>query len=535
MTTQQTIATLAEELWQFQLARQPYLQLRVGATVEQLPSGALAEAEESATFGRDLARRAALLDASAASEDDRLTLAFVADQARWLGESEALWWTAFPVTPYSLFGISLVLQQVLPSAGAEPQRHAALVNDLATTVRTLDDQVAELQQRGWLVPAPAFDGVVATLTGLRAAVAQQLGEQGAEVVAAFEAVLARVTAAATGTARRPTSGCASTPVARRRTSAGCASTSPSTATPARSTSRASSRSASLDEAKAKLRADLGFDDEEAFVAHLDEAGRLHAATPADVERVYGGHIARIQRLIPDWFSRIPEARHDVERLDPALEPGMSYGYYEPPTSENAVGRYRYNGSGLDTRSQLNAAAIIFHELVPGHHFHLAAQGENTALPMVRRHAIALGAYTEGWAEYAAALAGEMGLYDDPIDRYGHLVHQSFLACRLVVDPGMNLLGWSLEEARDFMRAHCLEDDAQIATETLRYSTGLPGQGLAYRVGHGFITDQRERARAALGDAFDIRDFHEQVLGPGALPLHVLAGHIDRWIAATARS
>ena len=125
----------------------------------------------------------------------------------------------------------------------------------------------------------------------------------------------------------------------------------------------------------------------------------------------------------------------------------------------------------------------------------------------------------------------MGLYDDPYDLYGHLASELFVATRIVVDTGLNALGWSLEEARAFMRAHVLESDAMIATETLRYSTDLYGQALDYRLGFHCFRDLRAHAEASLGDRFDIRRFHEMVIGSGGMPLEVLADQVDRFIQA----
>lgn len=234
----------------------------------------------------------------------------------------------------------------------------------------------------------------------------------------------------------------------------------------------------------------------------------------------------MEPFLDQYFAVLP---YDVKRLDPSMEAGMSYGYYEPPTEDRPVGLYRYNGSGLDSRSQLQAANLIYHELVPGHHFHLACQSENEDLPFIWREAMELTGYNEGWVEYAADLPKEMGLYDDPYDLYGRLVNERFTAQRLVVDTGMNLLGWSLERGRSFMRANTMESETQVATETLRYSTDMLAQALAYRLGYLEMTELRERAERELGSAFDIRAFHEAILGPGALPLSVLEEQIRVFI------
>jgi uncharacterized protein (DUF885 family) len=290
----------------------------------------------------------------------------------------------------------------------------------------------------------------------------------------------------------------------------------------------------LTEEMRQVREGLGFHgDEDAFLVQLKASGRLHAQTPEEVEARFRRAVARLEPLLPGCFSQLPKAAYDVRRLPPALEAGMTYGYYEPPRPGEPAGVYHYNGSGLETRSQLNAVAIIYHELVPGHHFHIARQNENRGLPAIRREAMEMGAYNEGWAEYASGLPREMGLYDDPYDLYGRLVHERFTAQRLVVDTGMNLLGWSLERGREYMRRYTLESETQVATETLRYATDLPGQALCYRLGYLKMQELRHKSKQALGARFDIRAFHDHVLATGSIPLGSLRRAIDTWVDEVA--
>jgi uncharacterized protein (DUF885 family) len=156
------------------------------------------------------------------------------------------------------------------------------------------------------------------------------------------------------------------------------------------------------------------------------------------------------------------------------------------------------------------------------------------LPLIRREALELGAFNEGWAEYAAGLPEEVGAYDaDPLDRYGRLVHERFTAQRLVTDTGLNAMGWSLDDARAYMRRTTMESETQIATDTLRYSTDMPGQATAYRM--GFLTFRRlhEQAEQRLGGRFDVRAFHEAILGQGALPLTVVEAHVADNVSRTS--
>jgi len=235
---------------------------------------------------------------------------------------------------------------------------------------------------------------------------------------------------------------------------------------------------------------------------------------------------RIEPKLADWFMDRPKAPYGARRLALALEPVMTYGYYQIPTPQDGRGYYMFNGSRLEERSLLNVAALSYHELVPGHHFQMALVLENTSLSKFRR-AAAYTAYLEGWGEYASDLAGEMGMYADPYDRAGRLSMDLFLTTRLVVDTGMNALGWSRARGMAYMREHTFESETQIASESLRYSTDLPGQALAYKLGSLGIRDLRERMRTKLGTRFEVRRFHQAVLGHGSMPIAILEQHVER--------
>ena len=157
------------------------------------------------------------------------------------------------------------------------------------------------------------------------------------------------------------------------------------------------------------------------------------------------YIARIEPKVDAFFPRRPKAPYGVKRLEAEREPGMTFGTYEPPSPTEPRGLYRFNGSKLEERSLLTAGPLIYHELVPGHHFQIALQSENEAIPPFRRE-LWDTAYVEGWGEYASALAEEMGMYSDPYDLYGRLSMDMFLAVRLVVDTGMNAMGWPRAKA-----------------------------------------------------------------------------------------
>ena len=230
------------------------------------------------------------------------------------------------------------------------------------------------------------------------------------------------------------------------------------------------------------------------------------------------------RWTPSSCAR-PKAPFGVKRLDAEREPALTFGIYEPPSPTEPRGLYRFNGSKLEERSLLTAGPLTYHELVPGHHFQIALQDENESLPRFRRE-LWDTAYVEGWGDYAAGLAEEMGMYEDPYDLYGRLAMDMFISVRLVVDTGMNALGWPRAKAVAYMREHLMESDTQIETESLRYSVDIPGQALAYKMGSRGLWDFRRRAQAALGPRFDVRRFHECLLGSGSLPLDALSRKVD---------
>jgi len=286
---------------------------------------------------------------------------------------------------------------------------------------------------------------------------------------------------------------------------------------------------------AVLREEIGFEagsEETAMKEFLDQVRadpRFIAASPEEVEERYMGYIEKIEPHIADYFDVLPEAPYGVRRLDPTSEATMTFGVYQLPTSVNPRGEYRYNGSDLENRSLFSAQGLIYHELIPGHHFQLALANKREDLPRFRRETIGYGAFTEGWAEYAANLGKEMGVYENAYDLYGRLVMEMFISCRLVLDTGMNYFGWDLERAREYMSARVVYSDVEVATELLRYSADIHGQALAYRIGNLEILRQRRKAEEALGDRFDIKAFHAAVIGSGAMPMVVLDEHIDWWI------
>jgi uncharacterized protein (DUF885 family) len=287
---------------------------------------------------------------------------------------------------------------------------------------------------------------------------------------------------------------------------------------------------SLNAEMAKVRDALGFVGTNAeFHAQLRRDPRFFAATPEEFGRRLMIHDARIRPHVASVFLRQPRAPYGVARLDPRLEPELTYGYYTPPVPGRPEGLYLFNGSDLHERSLLSAAALIYHELVPGHHFQNNLVRESETLSDFRKQ-VHYSGYSEGWGEYASSIvARELGMYEDPYDYYGRLVFDMFFAVRLVVDTGMNYFDWPRQRAVEFMLENTMESPVQVASETLRY-VDWPGQALAYWLGRQAFVEERARAERELGDRFDVRRYHDHILSSGRLPLPILHAHVTRFIA-----
>ncbi|MEP7242919.1 MAG: DUF885 domain-containing protein, partial [Gammaproteobacteria bacterium] len=269
-------------------------------------------------------------------------------------------------------------------------------------------------------------------------------------------------------------------------------------------------------------------DRDGFLTHLNNDPTWRANTVHGVADVFQRYIDRLKPRLKECFSMAPTATYGVAPLPTALQGSMTYGYYDPPRGDRASGFYLFNASNLTQQPLFHIGALTYHELMPGHHLQFGIQQESGSLHPFRTYSF-VNSYIEGWAEYAATLAGEMGLYEAPQERYGRLVMDAFLTSRLVVDTGMNALGWSLERGREYMRRHSRVTEAEILTESVRYSCDIPAQALAYKLGDTQILLMREQMRSALGTRFALQDFHAAVLSPGALPLPDLAWHIEHEI------
>ncbi|ANY09382.1 DUF885 domain-containing protein [Pseudonocardia sp. HH130630-07] len=241
---------------------------------------------------------------------------------------------------------------------------------------------------------------------------------------------------------------------------------------------------------------------------------------------------RAEEAVPDWFGRRHRIPCDIEPMNDAEAATSALGYYQPPAGDGSrPGRCWLNTSAPGTRFRHETESLTFHETVPGHHMQFAVARELGGLPAYRRFAY-VTAYGEGWGLYTERLADEMGLYSTDLARFGMVSFDAWRAARLVVDTGLHAFGWSRQRAIDYMVDHTALDRHAIVPEVDRYIS-MPGQALAYMTGRLEIVRLREHARDALGAGFDLRGFHDTVLGSGSVPLSQLADDVERWIAAPA--
>ncbi|WP_235302888.1 DUF885 domain-containing protein [Sphingopyxis sp. MWB1] len=280
----------------------------------------------------------------------------------------------------------------------------------------------------------------------------------------------------------------------------------------------------------RVKGETGFSgDLKAFFDFIRTDPRFYYRTPEELLARFKAIEAKIWPAIPRLFHDRPRAPFEVRPL-PALGDQRGTGYYRPgPPDGVSPGILFFNMSMLDTRPIPTLETLTLHEGIPGHHFQLTLAIENEDLPDLLRHGQAT-AYSEGWGLYAESLGPELGLFTDPFQMFGHLDMEMLRAIRLVVDTGLHAKQWSRERAIDYMLDNSSMARRDVVVEIDRY-IAYPGQACAYKLGELKIKELRERARASLGAAFDIRDYHRQVLNSGALPLDVLEAKIDAWIAA----
>ncbi|HSJ43811.1 MAG TPA: DUF885 domain-containing protein [Euzebyales bacterium] len=239
-------------------------------------------------------------------------------------------------------------------------------------------------------------------------------------------------------------------------------------------------------------------------------------------------LARARSVMDQWFGRLPAAGCEVRPVPEFLAASAPPAYYIQPAQDGSRGgTYFLNTRNASSMFRFEGQATAFHEAIPGHHLQLAIAGELEGVPAFQQHSLQT-AYAEGWGLYAERLAYEMGLYSQRRDLLGMLALDAFRAARLVVDTGLHATGWSRDDAVDYMRTHTPLPFDTIDVEVDRY-IAIPGQALSYKLGQLELRRLRAHAEDALGDAFDVRGFHDTVLGSGMVTLGVLDDLVDGWI------
>ena len=269
-----------------------------------------------------------------------------------------------------------------------------------------------------------------------------------------------------------------------------------------------------------------------FFVYLRSDPKFFYKTPEELMSAYTVTTRRIDPELGRVFHNVPRQPYGVREIPANAAPDTTTAYYQPGAADGSrPGYYYVNLYKPETRPSWEIVPLTLHEAVPGHHFQFARALEMQDAPMFRRTAYFV-AYGEGWALYAEQLGYDMGLYEDPYDRFGQLTYEMWRTVRLVVDTGLHSKGWSREKAIEFFKENTARTDQDIVNEIDRY-IGDPAQALAYKIGQMKISELRRRAERALGPRFDLRDFNDAVLAVGSVPLTALETHMTRWIAEQA--
>ena len=258
---------------------------------------------------------------------------------------------------------------------------------------------------------------------------------------------------------------------------------------------------------------------------------LRYATGDEIMSDARRYLAAATAAMGDWFGRLPATPCEITPVPAAVAEDMPVAFYFPPADDGSrPGTYFVNTADPAGKNRYETASVAYHEAVPGHHLQLAIATELDGMPAFQRLSHGHTAFVEGWGLYAERLAEEMGLYADDLERIGMLAADSWRSCRLVVDTGLHALGWGRQQAIDFMAANAPVAMGEIEVEVDRY-IGMPGQALAYKIGQREILRLRAKARDRLGARFDIRAFHDVVLGSASVSLPVLRHLVDEWMGA----
>ena len=274
---------------------------------------------------------------------------------------------------------------------------------------------------------------------------------------------------------------------------------------------------------------LDYKDLKTLNADIEKDPKLHAHSRQQILDLYRTYTDTMWAQLPTTFGRLPKAKLEVMPIEEFREKQAATHYNQGTPDGSRPGHVMVNTGDFEHRKLISIESTAYHEGVPGHHMQISIAQELPELPPFRQQEF-YGAYIEGWALYCEKLGKEMGFFKDPYSDYGRLQDEMLRAIRLVVDTGFHYKHWTRQQVVDYFHAHSAIDEPDVQSETDRY-IAWPAQALSYKIGQLKILELRERSRKQLGDKFDLRAFHDQLLGAGALPLNVLESRMDEWVVA----
>jgi uncharacterized protein (DUF885 family) len=549
---------LADRYWQREVADDYFLRSQLGMPIETIKPLTYANADADAVFAQGILDGLKTVNQADLDHDRWLTYRTLSYLATNDVANRTYFWLRQEATPYAggsqIAYITSIFTDFSFIDASDARRYEALLHQYAAFIKSIRALLEGQHQRRIILPDVETDAAQAVFEGYAKPAASNVlvpaqarlkslapGERSAlrnaaeaivagEVVPAFESVAAYL--------KGPYRVGAPAGVGLAQYSGGAeyyrylvVANTTLTIEPEKLHAMGLAAVAQLNAQLGEIRKEVGFHgDLSEFKAFLAHDPRFYLKTTNEFGDRLEVYVSRAADAVPRYFSRLPAAPYGVAPLPRELAGSQTFGYYDQPTAARRKGLYLYNAWHPERTSALGAGALICHELIPGHHFQIALQQENSALPNVRRYDFSETGFVEGWGEYASQLCWDMGVYESPYDRAGRIMQDLMVSTRLVVDTGMNALGWSRERAMQFMRENLTLSEAQIESESLRYSTDIPGQALAYKTGELTMLQIRGQAQAELGTAFDVRKFHSWVIGSGSMTLDTLRAHIEYEIA-----